>query len=144
MPTASGWNGSACRCVNQMDTDLPGYKLGLETLAWFATMYLRPDHLTLEWRKDHHSPQFITHVELEEYAPNRIDWFERMLYGRSIERRSYLQAHPGATTWPGMCEPPERLAWALDRLPPLPQFSKQTSGVEKIPPRFKCGTVDLH
>ena len=86
----------------------------------------------------------MTHAELEEYAPNRIDWFERMLYGRSIERRSYLQAHPGASTWPGMCVPPERLAWALDRLPPLPQFSKSASGVEKIQPSFKCGALDLY
>ena len=105
--------------------NLTGYRRGLETLAWFADTYFMPDYITLEWRKDHPSLQFMTHAEFEEYAPNRTDWFERMLYGRSIERRSYLQAHPGATTWPGMCEPPERLAWALDRLPPLPQFSKQ-------------------
>ena len=66
-----------------------------------------------------------------------------MLYGRSIERRSYLQAHPGATTWPGMCEPPERMAWALDRLPPLPQFSKQALDDHKVPAGFKCGALDL-
>ena len=130
-------------------SEAEGYRLtgsarGAETLAWFADTYLMPDHITLEWRKDHPSPQFMTHAELEEYAPNRIDWFERMLYGRSIERRSYLQAHPGASTWPGMCEPPERLAWALDRLPPLPQFSKSESGVEKIHPSFKCGALDLY
>ncbi|MDE0165206.1 MAG: hypothetical protein OXL36_08935 [Bryobacterales bacterium] len=123
--------------------NLTGYRRGLETLAWFADFYLRPDHMVLEWRKDHSSPQFMTHAELEEYAPNRIDWFERMLYGRNIERRSYLQAHPEATTWPGMCEPPERMAWALDRLPPLPKFSKQALDDHKVPAGFKCGALDL-
>ena len=86
----------------------------------------------------------MSRPEFEEYAPNRHDWFERMLYGRSIERRSYMQAFPGATTWPGMCEPPERLAWALDRLPPLPQFSKQADRDEKVAAGFKCGTLDLY
>ena len=124
--------------------NLTGYRRGLETLAWFADTYLMPDHLTLEWRKDHQSLQSMTHAEFEEYAPNRHDWFERMLYGRSIERRSYLEAHPGATSWPGMCEPPERLAWALDRLPLLPQYSKQADEDQKVPAGFKCGIVDLH
>ena len=123
--------------------DLAGYRRGLETLAWFADFYLRPDHIVLEWRKDHASPQFMTHAELEEYAPDRIDWFERMLYGRNVERRSFFQANPHAETWPGMCLPPERLAWALDRLPPLPQFSKSESGETKPPRGFKCGFLDL-
>ena len=123
---------------------LSGWRRGAETLAWFADMYLTPDHLTLEWRKVFPHPQFMTHAEFEEYAPNRHDWFERMLYGRSIERRSYLAAHPGATTWPGMCEPPERLAWALDRLPPLPKSSKQAHEDQKVPAGFKCGALDLH
>ena len=123
--------------------NLSGWRRGAETLAWFADTYFMPDHITLEWRKDHPSPQFMTHAEFEEYAPNRHDWFERMLYGRSIERRSYLEAHPGATTWPGMCEPPERMAWALDRLPPLPQFSKQALDDHKVPAGFKCGALDL-
>ena len=65
-----------------------------------------------------------------------------MLYDRSIERRSYLAAHPGATTWPGMCyEPTEQLAWALDR---LPQFSKQADIDLGVPTGFKCGAVDQH
>ena len=124
--------------------NLTDYRRGLETLAWFAEMYLIPDSMTLERRKRSTSPQFMTHAEFEEYAPNRHDWFERMLYGRSIERRSYLEAHPGATRWPGMCEPPERLAWVLDRLPPLPKFSKQADEDQKAPAGFKCGIVDLH
>ncbi len=61
-----------------------------------------------------------------------------------MTRRSYLAAHPGATTWPGMCEPPERLAWALDRLPHLPQFSKQLGEDQKMAAGFKCGFLDLH
>ena len=124
--------------------NLTGPIRGNETLAWFATMYLRPDHLIIDWRKKIPQNKSMTHAELEEYAPYRIDWFERMLYGRSIERRSYLAAHPGATTWPGMCEPPERLAWALDRLPPLPQLSKQAAAGHKATGGFKCGYLDLH
>ena len=124
--------------------NLSGWRRGAETLAWFAELYLRPEYLILDWRKRFPDPHFMTHAELEHYAPNRIDWFERMLYGRSIERRSYLQAHPEATTWPGMCEPPERMAWALDRLPPLPQFSKQALDDHKVPAGFKCGALDLH
>ena len=124
--------------------NLTVYKRGRETLAWFTEKYLRPDFITLERRKRFAASRAITHAELEEYAPHRIDWFERMLFGRSVDRRSYLQAHPGASTWPGMCEPPERLAWALDRLPPLPQFSKQAIIELGIPAGFKCGIVDLH
>ncbi len=124
--------------------NLMGNRRGSETLAWFADSYLLPDRMTLELRKRTSSFLYMTHAELEEYAPYRIDWFERMLYGRSVDRRSYLQANPGASSWPGMCEPPERLAWALDRLPPLPQFSKQASGSLGIPAGFKCGVVDLH
>ena len=86
--------------------NLTGYRRGLETLAWFAELYLRPEHLIINWLKKFPANKSMTHAELEEYAPNRIDWFERMLHGRSIERRSYLQANPGATTWPGMCEAP--------------------------------------
>ena len=123
---------------------LSGWRRGAETLAWFTQMYLIPDSMTLERRKRSTSPQFMTHAEFEEYAPDRHDWFERMLYVRNIERRSYLEAHPGATTWPGMCEPPERLAWALDRLPHLPQFSKQAHESQKLPAGFKCGFLDLH
>ncbi|MCY4585587.1 MAG: hypothetical protein OXB98_06060 [Bryobacterales bacterium] len=123
--------------------ELTGYSRGLETLAWFAEMYLMPDHLNLERKRRYPSSGYMIHAEFEEYAPNRIDWFERMLYGRSIEWRSYLQAFPGATTWPGMCEPPERLGWALDRLPPLPQFSKQADRDHKVASGFKCGTLDL-
>ena len=85
----------------------------------------------------------MTHAEFEEYAPYRHDWFERMLYGRNVDRRSFFQANPHAETWPGMCEPPERLAWALDRLPPLPQFSKSESEETKPPAGFKCGFLDL-
>ena len=124
--------------------NLTGWRRGAETLAWFSEMYFLPNALIREWRKDHPSPQFMTHAEFEEYAPNRHDWFERMLYVRHIERRSYLAAHPGSTTWPGMCEPPERLAWALDRLPPLPKSSKQAHEDQKVPAGFKCGFLDLH
>ncbi|MDE2811445.1 MAG: hypothetical protein OXM01_00340 [Gemmatimonadota bacterium] len=124
--------------------NLTGYKRGLETLAWFTEMYLQPDYMTIEKRKRFASTRSMTHAELEEYAPNRIDWFERMLYGRSVDRRSFFQANPHAETWPGRCASPERLAWALDRLPPLPQFSKSASSDLGIPPGFKCGAVDLH
>ena len=123
--------------------NLTGYRRGRETLAWFTEMYLVPDHMTLEWRKAFPHPQFMTHVELEHYAPNRIDWFERMLYGRSVDRRSFFQANPHAETWPGMCTSPERLTWALDRLPPLPPFSKSESGETKPLEGFKCGFLDL-
>ena len=123
--------------------DLTGYRRGAETLAWFATMHLIPDHLTIEWRKRFQHPQFMTHAEFEEYAPYRHDWFERMLYGRSVERRSFFQANPHAETWPGQCLPPERMAWALDRLPPLPPFSKSGNEVTKPLEGFKCGYLDL-
>ena len=121
-----------------------GYRRSNELLAWFAQMYLIPDHMTLERRNRYTWLGYMNHVELEENAPYRHDWFERMLYGRSVERRSYLQAHPDATSWPGMCEPPKRLAWALDRLPPLPKFSKLKQFDSWVPAGFKCGAVDLH
>ena len=123
--------------------ELSGWRQGAETLAWFAEMYLTPDHITIDWRKRIPQNKSMTHAEFEEYAPDRHDWFERMLYGRSIERRSYLEAHPRATTWPGMCEPPERLAWALDRLPPLPRFFKKADEDQKALAGFKCGFLDL-
>ena len=123
--------------------NLTGTRRGFETLAWFTEMYLVPDYMTLEWRKERPSPQFMTHAEFEEYAPYRHDWFERMLYGRSVDRRSFFQANPHAETWPGMCESPERLTWALDRLPPLPPFSKSESGETKPLEGFKCGFLDL-
>ena len=118
-------------------------RVGPETLAYFTEMYLVPDHITMEKRYRFPSPLFMTHAELEHYAPNRIDWFERMLYGRSVDRRSFFQANPHAETWPGMCASPERLTWALDRLPPLPQISKSESGETKPLEGFKCGFLDL-
>ncbi|MDE0166736.1 MAG: hypothetical protein OXL36_16695 [Bryobacterales bacterium] len=113
-----------------------------ETLADFTQFYFIDDALTLEWRKDRIEYwKHMTHDELEQYAPHRYEWFELMVFGRYFDQKSYQRANPGASTWPGMCLPPERLAWALDRLPPLPQLSKT---LIPDPPGFKCGLVDLH
>ena len=121
---------------------LTEYQLARETLAWFAEDYFTPNDLMREWRKDHPLPTFMTHEELEQYAPNRYAWFERLVFARYLDRKSWERAHPDAAEdWPGMCEPfPPSLGWALDRLPPLPGSSKSTPPA----PPAKCSIGASH
>ena len=85
----------------------------------------------------------MTHAELEEYAPNRLRLVrtDAVRY-RNMKRAAELPAGTsgGDEAGRGCASLRERLAWALDRLPPLPQFSKQASGdLEKMPAGFQCG-----
>ena len=108
--------------------EMTEYRRARETLAWFAEYYFTPEALTLDWRSQHSSTQFMTYRESEQYAPNRYAFFERLVFARYLDRKSWERAHPDSKDeWPGMCEPfPPSLAWALDRLPPLPGSSKSS------------------
>ena len=108
--------------------ELSEYSLARETLSWFAEDYFTPEALVLNWRQEHPASRAKTYRELEQYAPNRYAFFERLVFARYLDRKSWERAHPEAEEdWPGMCEPfPPSLAWALDRLPPLPGSSKST------------------
>ena len=121
--------------------DLDEYKRARETLAWFAEDYFTPEALVLQWPWYGTSTQLKTYRELEQYAPNRYAFFERLVFARYLDRKSWERAHPDAAEdWPGMCEPfPPGLAWALDRLPPLPGSSK-AAALEPAP--AKCSFFD--
>lgn len=120
-----------------------GYRQVNEMLAEFATYYLVPEHLMPALQAAYPREPYMRHDQLEAYAPNRTDWFERMLYGRNLDRRGYLSWFPGATSWPGECDPPKRLGWALERISKLTKIPRQGTAVQKIEPGFKCGNVDL-
>ena len=107
---------------------LTEYELARETLAWFVEDYFTPEALVLSWLQERPASRAKTYRELEQYAPNRYAFFERLVFARYLDRKSWEQAHPDSEEdWPGMCEPfPPSLAWALDRLPPLPGSSKSS------------------
>ncbi len=118
---------------------LTEYQIARETLAWFAEDYFTPEALTLEWPGRYRicdssgcrpglNLNFKTYRELEQYAPNRYAFFERLVFARYLDRKSWERAHPESPEdWPGMCEPfPPSMAWALDRLPPLPGSAKSS------------------
>ena len=134
--------------------ELDEYNRARETLAWFAEDYFTPEALTLEWPgrnricdssgcRPGKDEKFKTYRELEQYAPNRYAFFERLVFARYLDRKSWERAHPDdAEDWPGMCEPfPAGYAWALDRLPPLPGFSKAFD-LDLAP--AKCSIIDSH
>ena len=119
---------------------------GRESLADFAERYFTPENLVLQSPRHVTSPSLKTYRELEQYAPNRYAFFERLVFARYLDRKSWERAHPDAAEdWPGMCEPfPPSLGWALDRLPPLPGSSKThgsapiTKGYLPEPPPTEC------
>ena len=107
--------------------ELSEYSRARETLARFAEDYFTPEALMLEWRQRPTSARTLTYGELEQYAPHRYAFFERLVFGRYLDRKSWERANPDAESWPGMCSPPPETAWALDRLPPLPGLSKSSA-----------------
>ena len=129
------------------------YSRARETLAWFAEEYFMPEALMLSWPwYGTEDTRFKTYRELEQYAPNRYAWFERLVFARYLDRKSWERAHPDAPEdWPGMCEPfPPSMGWALDRLPPLPGSSKAhgsasiTKGYLPEPPPTECSFRAFH
>lgn len=138
--------------------ELSEYSRARETLAWFAEEYFMPEALVLGWWgryqicdssgcRPGNNLNFKTYRELEQYAPNRYAFFERLVFARYLDRKSWERAHPDAAEdWPNMCEPfPPSLGWALDRLPPLPGSSKFSSLGDQhskfypeVPPPTKC------
>lgn len=131
-----------------------------ESLARFADVYFMPESLISEspWYGIRHPscepwPCYaMTYRELEQYAPNRYAFFERLVFARYLDRKSWERAHPHSPEdWPGMCEPfPPSLGWALDRLPPLPGSSKAhggasiTKGYLPEPPPTECSFSAFH
>ena len=130
------------------------YSRARETLAWFAQEYFMPEALMLEWPwYGTQGTRFKTYRELEQYAPNRYAFFERLVFARYLDRKNWERAHlDAAEDWPGMCEPfPPSMAWALDRLPPLPgspKFSALGHLHSKVypedPPPTRCLIGDPH
>ena len=121
---------------------LSGEKRGLETLAWFANYYFMPDALTLDWRKDHPSLQFMTHAELEQYAPQRYALFEKIVFGRYLKEKSWLGSASTGEKWPGMCRAPQNEWVSLSKYLLVPSLLPKRN----LSPSagFACGAVDLH
>ena len=122
--------------------NLSGWRRGAETLAWFADMYFMPDGLTLEWRKDHPSLQFMTHAELEQYAPQRYDLFEEIVFGRYLKEKSWLGSASTGEKWPGMCRAPRNEWVSVSKylLVPSPLLKRNLYPAAG----FKCGLIDLY
>ena len=86
--------------------DLTGWRRGAEALAWFATMYFRPNAMTREWSKNRFSPNFQIHDKLEAYTPQCYAFFEKIVFDRYLKKKSWLRIGYPADDWPGMCRPP--------------------------------------
>ena len=121
---------------------LTGVRRGLETLAWFADTYFLPDALTLEWRKKYFSLQFMTHAELEQYAPQRYALFEKIVFERYLKEKSWLGSASTGEKWPGMCRAPSNEWVSVSKylLVPSPLLKRNLSPVAG----FKCGLIDLY
>ena len=122
--------------------DMDEYRLALETLAWFAADYFVADALMLEWRKDHPSLQFMTHAELEQYAPQRYALFEKIVFERYLKEKSWLGSASTGEKWPGMCRAPSNEWVSVSKylLVPSPLLKRNLSPVAG----FQCGVIDLH
>ena len=122
--------------------NLTGSRRGLETLAWFAADYFVADALMLEWRKDHPSLQFMTHAELEQYAPQRYALFEKIVFGRYLKEKSWLGSASTGEKWPGMCRAPRNEWVSVSKYllvpSPLPKRNLSTAA------GFQCGLIDLY
>ena len=122
--------------------NLSGSRRGRETLAWFATDYFMPDALTLEWRKKYFSLQFMTHAELEKYAPHRYNFFEKIVFGRYLKEKSWLGSASTGEKWPGMCRAPRNEWVSVSKylLVPSPLLKRNLSTAAG----FQCGLIDLY
>ena len=85
---------------------LTEYQLARETLARFAEDYFTPEALVLQWPWYGTSTQLQTYRELEQYAPHRYAYFEKIVFERYLGEKRWRRANPDAEDWPGMCEAP--------------------------------------
>ncbi len=88
-----------------------GYELdevgrGSETLAWFAGDYFMPEALMLQWPWYGILEGFKTYRELEQYAPNRYAYFEKIVFQRYLGEKRGQRLKLDAEEWPGMCTAP--------------------------------------
>ena len=113
-----------------------------ETLAWFAGDYFTPESLALQWPWYGTSTQIKTYRELEQYAPNRYAWFERLVFGRYLDRKSWERANPNAEDWPGMCTAP--LEEGVTALEYLLKSAPGSKGWPDDPPPTKCSFGASH
>ncbi len=121
--------------------NLTGWRRGAETLAWFSQMYYWPNDLVREWRKDHPSLQFMTHDELEQYAPHRYRYFEKIVLERYLKEQSWLGSASTGERWPGMCRAPRNEWVSVGKylLVPSPLLKRSFPP----PAAFECGFLDL-
>ena len=122
--------------------NLNGEKRGLETLAWFAADYFLHEALVLEWRKDYPSSRAVTHSELEQYAPHRYAFFEKIVFERYLKEKSWLGSASTGEKWPGMCRASSNEWVSVSKylLVPSPLLKRNLSPAAG----FKCGVIDLH
>ncbi len=97
--------------------ELTEYRRARETLAWFAQDYFTPEALMLGWWGRYQicdssgcrpglDLNFKTYRELEQYAPNRYAFFERLVFQRYLDEKHWRRENPDGEEWPGMCEAP--------------------------------------
>jgi hypothetical protein len=89
----------------------------METLAWFASDYFTPEALMLQWPyygyhcdstgcRPSKTGGLKTYRELEQYAPNRYAYFERIVFERYLDEKQWRRNNPDGGEWPGLCEAP--------------------------------------
>ncbi len=109
-------NGLVLREPEAYDYD-DDYTRARETLAWFAQDYFTPEALVLDWWGRYQicdssgcrpglDLNFKTYRELEQYAPNRYAFFERLVFQRYLDEKQWRRENPDGEEWPGMCEAP--------------------------------------
>ena len=118
------------------------YTLARETLAWFAEDYFTPEALMLQWPWYGTDIQFKTYRELEQYAPHRFAYFEKIVFERYLGEKRWLRDGADAEDWPGMCTAP--LNEGVTALEYLLKSAPGSKGWPDVPPPTKCAVLDLH
>ena len=141
--------------------ELTEYKRARETLAWMAEEYFTPESLMLQnpWYgtrcdssgcRPSKTGQLKTYRELEQYAPNRYAYFEKLVFERYLDEKQWRRDNPDGEEWPGLCEAPP-FEPEQDNEPDKPPgviwpFAKSYSSLSydwNDPPPVKC-SLELH
>ncbi len=123
-----------------------------ETLADLAEHYSMPMQLVRNRRAKYPSvpiENYKTYLDMEQYAPNRYAYFEKLVFERYLEEKAWRRENPGGGKWPGRCAapafpaPPEQAAAATGsaasrRAPRYPKSAAKIRSSAVEPPPVEC------
>ena len=114
-----------------------------ESLAYFAEHYFMPEALSAP-RRSRPGVQDLAngYRELEQYAPNRYAYFEKIVFERYLDEKRWRRKYPDGE-WPGMCRPPtlDKPAGILESI----TKSSSAPGYKPLdPPVIVCASPASH